>query len=124
MAKIVENIAFLGDFSLYFPDIIHKILRKNPDSLLLIDWAYRFSQDLALYDENTMKMLHLAGQELELIPKEENFVNPYDSRQIKEDKQREALERLKEETSKKEHEKKQEQKKKKKNKPKISNSEL
>ncbi|KHN74740.1 Coiled-coil domain-containing protein [Toxocara canis] len=89
-----------------------------------IDWAYKFSEAADLYDEVAQKLLNLCGQELNVITREENFVNPYDKKFIKEEIEREAVRRMKEAQEKKAQQKKMEKMKKKERKPTLSKTEL
>lgn len=43
----------------------------------LINWAIGFGHATGFYDSTTTELIHLASQELGIIPREENYVNPY-----------------------------------------------
>ncbi|KAH7731132.1 hypothetical protein AAVH_00029 [Aphelenchoides avenae] len=125
VANVVENIAFFGDLALYFPQIIDKLYQPDAELQRLIGWAYNFSAKMGIYDEAATKMLHLAGQQLNIIEREEDFVNPYSKLHMREELQRAAAEELRKAQEKKREEKMHEQKKKKrKNEPRLSKSEL
>ena len=77
LSQIVENCAFFGDIVLRLPDISHRVLRDNHKYESLYKWCISFSMATDLCDKNTQKMFDLLAQELELIPKNESYVNPY-----------------------------------------------
>uniref|UniRef100_A0A1I7YJ58 Coiled-coil domain-containing protein n=1 Tax=Steinernema glaseri TaxID=37863 RepID=A0A1I7YJ58_9BILA len=90
IAKTLESTAFYGEMALKLPHIIEKRFKKDVNFRRLIMWAYSFSINFGLYDDTSLKMMNLAGQQLEIIPRQENFENPYDRMKIKEQIEREA----------------------------------
>lgn len=99
---IIENTAFLSELLLYLPEFIKKNFAKDVGFKALYTWAYNFSKNMEFYDKETLKILNLAAQELEIIEREENFINPYKQlSKSKEDIQREVLKEIKKNREKK-----------------------
>jgi hypothetical protein len=125
VASIIENIPFLCEFILYYPNILKKEYTKNVEFKELVNWAYKFVHDFGIYDEITLQLLNLSGQELEIIERDENYVNPYDRSRLQEKMQRDAVAEANEARDAKKKAKKAEEKQKKKEKgPKLSKKEL
>lgn len=103
--RIVENVAFLAEFALYFPDYVAKIFESDKSFKELYDWSFKFARNLSLYDERTNEMLDLAGQELFLLPRQDDFVNPYSKELRKEELMRIAVEKYENEKKLKKKEK-------------------
>uniref|UniRef100_A0A915AZH6 Uncharacterized protein n=1 Tax=Parascaris univalens TaxID=6257 RepID=A0A915AZH6_PARUN len=124
IGNVVENTAFFCEFALRFPSVVGKKYWNDRKFRSTIEWAYKFSEIADLYDDTARRLLNLAGQELHIIEREENFINPYDKRRIKEQIEREAVKRIDEEKERKQREKKMEIKKKKERKPTLTKTEL
>ncbi|XP_048775826.1 coiled-coil domain-containing protein 134-like isoform X2 [Ostrea edulis] len=77
LSKVFENTAMFGDLVLRLPDIVHAIYDKNKDWQLLIGWCYWFCRESGVFDGTNGKLLHLMAQEVNLIEKEENYINPF-----------------------------------------------
>lgn len=123
-SKIIENTAFLSELSLYFPEFIKKLFIKDINFKTLFIWAYNFSVNFQFYDIENLKMINLAGQELEIIPRMANFTNPYKQlSKSKEEFERDALETMKKNQEKKKT-KATEEKKKRIKSPSLTRSEL
>lgn len=106
-ARVIENIAFFGDITLRFP--LQSGIKYNKDIEFnsAVNWAYNFSKNFSyLYDDGTLKMFHLFAQELTIIPREANYRNPYDIKNIKEDLIIEASLKMKKELEEKKKAKK------------------
>ncbi|KAI6221451.1 hypothetical protein M3Y99_01546000 [Aphelenchoides fujianensis] len=126
VAKVVENTAFFFEFVVYLPDYAEHFYKKL-EMKDLIDWAYEFATKMALYDDETYKMLTNGAQELEMIPRMPHYKNPYRYENIRAAQQEKAMEdfhKEQEARKKKEAQKKAEQKKAKKTGPKMTNTEL
>ena len=57
-----------------------KIIKENRDSNAVFRWSLSFSHGLVsgnIIDEHTRKLFKLALMELGVLPKEEEYVNPY-----------------------------------------------
>lgn len=116
IALIVENVAFLGEFALYFPKFVKKLFNSDNNFKELYKWSFFFAKNLSFFDNQTNEMLDLAAQELLLIPKSDNFVNPYYKELTKDDLTRAAIKKYEEENELKKKEKKLDSKKQKKRK--------
>lgn len=106
-ARVIENIAFYGDITLRFPLQSGIKYNKDIEFKSAVNWAYDFSNNFSyLYDNGTLKMLNLFAQELTIIPREADYHNPYDIKNIKEDLIREASLKMKKEIEEKKRAKK------------------
>ena len=57
---------------------MHRILKHQPMWHSIMRWSFSFvSQMRHLLDKSTFTMLHLAEQELQFVPRDPNYVNPY-----------------------------------------------
>lgn len=124
VSEVIENTPFFMELALYYPKLVNKFYLKE-EIKDLINWAYRFSLDFNLYDELTMKMLDLAAQELLIIPRREDFINPYNKLAMREVLQAEVVAAAKEAKEKELTKKKEYMKKQKRNNgPSLSRGEL
>ena len=110
VCEILENTPFFLEFALYYPNVVRKIYSKG-DITDLILWTYRFSLDFGIYDDSTLKMINLAAQELNIIERDEEFINPYDRLLVRDVKQMETISAAKEAKAEKERKKKEYMKK-------------
>eukprot|EP00112_Aurelia_sp_Birch-Aquarium-sp1_P017096 Seg394.1 transcript_id=Seg394.1/GoldUCD/mRNA.D3Y31 product="Coiled-coil domain-containing protein 134" protein_id=Seg394.1/GoldUCD/D3Y31 len=77
LAHVVENTAFFGDILLRFPGMTHKIIKSNKEWQIIINWSVGFCNETGLFDGANEKLLSLVAQELNLIPRDPSYVNPY-----------------------------------------------
>ncbi|KAJ9596123.1 hypothetical protein L9F63_012707 [Diploptera punctata] len=77
LANTLENTALFGDVLLRLPDITHKILKSKPEWRELIQWSVAFVNKTNLLDKQTIKLMHLVSQELNIVEKDPDYVNPY-----------------------------------------------
>lgn len=77
MAMTLENVCLASDLLLRMPDDVHALLNKHKDWQIVYKWSIGFAQETKLLDESTVKLLHLASQEVGLTEKEEDYHNPY-----------------------------------------------
>ncbi|KXJ23947.1 coiled-coil domain-containing protein 134 [Exaiptasia diaphana] len=77
LAHVLENTALFGDILLRLPDITHQILRRSKEHELLIKWCISICNATEVYDGTGRQLLNLVAQELQLVPKDDNYVNPY-----------------------------------------------
>jgi len=77
IALILENAAFLGDVLLRFPDEVGAIFATKPEWKAHFQWCLDFMSRSRLLDDATERMMKLVMQELRLVERDENFVNPY-----------------------------------------------
>lgn len=74
---VLDNCAFFGNLILKIPDISDRILKQNNQWVDLYKWCFTFSTSANLIDDMSLKMFNIAAQQLKLLPKDEDFVNPY-----------------------------------------------
>lgn len=77
LALILENAAFLGDVLLRFPDEVGALFATNPEWKVHFQWCLDFMSRSGLVDDSTERMMKLVMQELRLVERDEDFVNPY-----------------------------------------------
>ncbi|GFS47273.1 coiled-coil domain-containing protein 134 [Trichonephila inaurata madagascariensis] len=77
LSQIVDNTAMFGDFQLKLPDVTDRIMKNHPEWLVLMKWAIGFSNSTGIYDPKTTEMIDLLCQEMNLIERKSNFINPY-----------------------------------------------
>lgn len=78
LSNILENVALFCELVLRFPDITISLLRANNHWDIQLQWGIAFSNQIKyLLDNSTITLLHLTGQELNHIPRNPNYVNPY-----------------------------------------------
>ncbi|XP_071847868.1 coiled-coil domain-containing protein 134-like [Apostichopus japonicus] len=78
LSIIMENAGLFGDMALKLPEITHACLeKKKSDVANILKWAITYSSDVGFLDEYSTQMFNLASQELNIIPKEPGFFNPY-----------------------------------------------
>ncbi|CAF1506936.1 unnamed protein product [Adineta steineri] len=77
LSLLLENVLFLGDLALFFPDVFHRFYDKDQQRRTLTSWSYSFAAETEFYDEKSLEILSLMAQELNLIEKSSSFHNPY-----------------------------------------------
>lgn len=77
LALVLENVCFLSDILLRFPDFIHAKFASQAEWQLLYKWGLSFALQSQLVDAGTIKMLDLAAQEVGVKEKDPEYVNPY-----------------------------------------------
>ena len=79
LALVVENTCLASDLLLRFPHFMHNKLREMPELDSTYKWALGFTQEMAesLLDSSAAKLMNLALQEMGLIERSEDYVNPY-----------------------------------------------
>ncbi|UXI16943.1 hypothetical protein NH340_JMT02886 [Sarcoptes scabiei] len=75
---IIENCALFSNIALKLPDISKRILNEQIKWIDYFRWCSEFSTKSQLIDEISMKMFNLASQQLKIIQREDNFMNPYE----------------------------------------------
>jgi hypothetical protein len=79
LSTVLENIAFVGDILLRLPDITHNLLKANPEWNLTVQWGIGFCNDTLIFTGSDSVLLYTMAQELELIEKDPDYLNPYRS---------------------------------------------
>ncbi|CAF3667789.1 unnamed protein product [Rotaria sp. Silwood1] len=77
LSLLLENVLFLGDIALFFPDVFHRFYDQDQQRRILTSWSYSFAIETEFYDEKSLEILSLMAQELNLIEKSPSFHNPY-----------------------------------------------
>lgn len=79
LALVLENTCLSSDLLLRFPYYMHKKLRDMPELDSTYKWALGFTQEMAqsLLDSSAVKLMNLALQEMGLIEKSADYINPY-----------------------------------------------
>lgn len=77
LSSLIENCALMGDIILRFPEMSSLILKKNKPWMIMFKYCISFTKITRLTDPMTDQMFLLVEQELDLIPKHENYSNPY-----------------------------------------------
>ncbi|VDP97795.1 unnamed protein product [Trichobilharzia regenti] len=68
-----ENTAVLCDLILRFPDAYHSKYDNNDDVSNLLKWSFNLLRESKLMTKSDENILHLTEQELNFIPREENY---------------------------------------------------
>jgi len=70
--------SLMAHFVLYFPDTMKPMLGRNPDFDANIQWAIQFTLNAGLIKDDLFKKpLNFALQELDVVPKDPDYHNPY-----------------------------------------------
>ena len=77
LSLLIENTCLFSDLLLRLPDQLAGRLAARRDWDLLYRWALGLVRDLAFLDSATLRLLHLAAQEVGLVPREPDYRNPY-----------------------------------------------
>ncbi|KAH1019959.1 hypothetical protein HUJ04_009700 [Dendroctonus ponderosae] len=78
LSSIIENTAMFSELILRFPDRSVAMLKTNNIWNVLLQWAISYCYQVKyLLDESTIKVLSLASQELNHVPRDPGYVNPY-----------------------------------------------
>ena len=76
VSMIIENTAFASDLALHFPDHFHKLYDKNYEWNTILESSIGLTLKTGLIDDETSKAINLMSQELNIVEKDENYVNP------------------------------------------------
>ncbi|BFZ24351.1 hypothetical protein BsWGS_27390 [Bradybaena similaris] len=77
LSKVLENTALFGDIVLRLPDAVHSVYDREKEWQQLMAWSYNFCKDSGVFEGTSEKLLHLMAQEVKIIPKEANYINPF-----------------------------------------------
>ncbi|KAI2801540.1 hypothetical protein BLOT_011094 [Blomia tropicalis] len=87
---ILDNCAFFGNLVLKLPDISKQLLKLETRWTEQYKWCFSFAINSNIIDKQSSVMFNLAAQQLNLIPRNEDFVNPYEEKTIKQKKLKKA----------------------------------
>ena len=59
LSLLLENVLFLGDLALFFPDVFHRFYDKDQQRRTLTSWCYSFAAETDFYDEKSLEILSL-----------------------------------------------------------------
>jgi hypothetical protein len=59
LSLLLENVLFLGDLALFFPDVFHRFYDKDQQRRILTSWSYSFAIETEFYDEKSLEILSL-----------------------------------------------------------------
>ncbi|XP_068434188.1 coiled-coil domain-containing protein 134-like isoform X2 [Clinocottus analis] len=77
-SHVVENTAFFGDVALRFPRIVHHYYDRNTDWDGLLRWGLNFCNLTGVFTGGAHQhVLTLMSQELGIMDKSADFINPY-----------------------------------------------
>ncbi|KAJ8298158.1 hypothetical protein KUTeg_024689, partial [Tegillarca granosa] len=77
VSKVLENTAMFGDMVLRLPDIIHDIYDRNKEWQILMAWGVWFCNESSVFQGPAYTLLNLMAQEINLIPMEKTYFNPF-----------------------------------------------
>ena len=80
LALVIENTCLASEILLNFPNYLHLALNSDKDANSVFRWSLTFSHGIvseSLVDEHTKKLLKLALMELNVLPRDDNYHNPY-----------------------------------------------
>lgn len=78
ISTVLENTALFGDIILHFPHMAHRILKSQWRWNPIINWSINFTnRSKYLLDNETIDVIHLAAQELNITEREPEYFNPY-----------------------------------------------
>lgn len=77
ISTVIENTALTVDLALHFPKIFMKIYNKQPNWKDILKSSIDLTIRSGVIDEETEKGINLMRQEVHLVPREANYVNPY-----------------------------------------------
>ena len=77
VSLVLENTCLACDLLMRLPDETADRLKANSAWDSIFKWAINFAIETGLLDESSQMLLNLASQELGLIEKQPNYINPY-----------------------------------------------
>lgn len=96
LSNIIENTALFSEIILRFPDISVSVLKTNNNWDVLLQWGISYCYQVKyLLDNSTLKVLSLVSQELNHVPRDPHYVNPYRKAQKEEEEREEEQKKVK-----------------------------
>jgi len=77
LAKVIENTVFLSEVALRAPDATAELLEGNSEWMKTTTWAIGFYNSTKLYDKKQAELINLVSQELKLVDRNPDYINPY-----------------------------------------------
>lgn len=82
--QVIDNCAFVANIVLKLPDISRRLLNNGKyDWEKSYRWCFNFTIQSNMVDDISIKMFNLAAQQLNIVEKEEDFLNPYEKKNQK-----------------------------------------
>ncbi|KAH9497916.1 hypothetical protein DERF_013856 [Dermatophagoides farinae] len=85
--QVIDNCAFFANIVLKLPDISRRLLDKrngkSNDWAQSYRWCLNFTTNSNIVDDLSLKMFNLAAQQLNIVEKEADFLNPYEKKNQK-----------------------------------------
>ncbi|XP_038056756.1 coiled-coil domain-containing protein 134-like [Patiria miniata] len=82
LSLLLENLAFFGDITLRLPDITHSLYSKKKALREVVRWAVTYTEQTGFFDDNHRKLMNLMSQELRLIKRDADYVNPFKREEV------------------------------------------
>lgn len=76
--QIIDNCALFANLVLKLPDVSQRLIQKQINWNETYSWCFDFTNRSNLIDEISTKLYKLAAQQLNIIPRESDFINPYE----------------------------------------------
>uniref|UniRef100_A0A6A7G0P0 Coiled-coil domain-containing protein 134-like n=2 Tax=Hirondellea gigas TaxID=1518452 RepID=A0A6A7G0P0_9CRUS len=77
LSQTMETTCLLGEVLLHLPDITRNVLEKLGTNKGLLAWGVFFTAHTTFLSDSTKKLVHLMEQELGLVDRDHDYVNPY-----------------------------------------------
>ncbi|KAL5012669.1 hypothetical protein ScPMuIL_011220 [Solemya velum] len=74
---------------LRLPDIVHEMYDKDRDWQIVMAWAWWFCSESNIFEGSSAKLLNLMAQEVNLVPKEDYYHNPFKAANQKQEQEKE-----------------------------------
>jgi len=78
LSRTIENAAFLSELTLRLPNHFQSIFKVNHELLNVFKWSVDFSLSTGFCDSITSSLFNLLDQEMNFVPRDESYMNPYD----------------------------------------------
>lgn len=76
--QIIDNCALFANLVLKLPDISQRLIQKQIAWNETYSWCFNFTNKSNLIDDISTRLYNLAAQQLNIIPRESDFINPYE----------------------------------------------
>ncbi|KAH9424689.1 hypothetical protein DERP_013918 [Dermatophagoides pteronyssinus] len=83
--QAIDNCAFFANMVLKLPDISRRLLTNEMETNWekSYRWCLNFTKQSNIVDDISLKMFNLAAQQLNIVEKEDDFLNPYEKKNQK-----------------------------------------
>ncbi|TGZ75918.1 hypothetical protein CRM22_000149 [Opisthorchis felineus] len=80
LVSIIENVPLLLELSLHYPDVVHHVLHGK-DSMDVLQWAVNITMHSGVIPAAEEQLFLRGRQELNLLPRPSDYVNPASAHQ-------------------------------------------